>query len=164
MVLVELVFFLHVRRREFSLIRRQLLLRIELWILVYYIIGIRYFFEYVNQWFFSSLFDFLSCQFTHGNILLNLFDQLLKTTSNEILQLFYVNEKLLRDVKSLVVPALFFKYSIAIKISHLLKLNLLPWISFLGNGVSECANTMLNLLSNAICFDWDPCWVRLPAW
>lgn len=156
--------FLRATKIASSLVIHDLLSGIKLRILVNHIVGVGYFLQNIDQRFLCGLFDFFGCQPSLRNIFLYLFDKLLQTTTNKLLHLFWIQCKILSDEKSLVVPALFFKYSNAISTSHLLKLNRLPWISFLGRGVKEWARTILNLLLNAICFDWEPCCVRLPAW
>lgn len=111
-------------------------------ILIDDIVCIRHFLQDVDEGLFSELFYLLWRQFAIGYVFFDFLNELLGGALYGFSQLFYVIWGLLRLLMALLVPAAIFKYYMAISISHLLRLNLLPWISFLGRGVSECAMTM----------------------
>lgn len=109
----------------------------EVLVLVNYAVGVGNLFEDIYKRSIGICLNLLSSEFTTGKVLLDFLQQFLSRTSDELLRLLYINKSLLKDWKSLVVPADPLRYSNAINTSHLRRLNLLPWMSFLGRGVRE---------------------------
>jgi hypothetical protein len=95
-------------------------------VLVDDVVGIGHFLQDVDEGLLSELLYLLGSQLPIGYVLFDFLNQLFCSALYGFPQLFYVTRVVLRLLIGLLVPAAIFKYYMAISISHLLRLNLLP--------------------------------------